>query len=122
MNKIILCVGVLLLTLQFSGFSQTNAEKKANKKTLTVQTKVYCDHCKKCESCKARVENKVYELKGIRSVEMNPEKQTIVIVFNSKITDEQKIREQIAAAGYYADDIKASAAQIAGLDDCCRKQ
>lgn len=113
---------ILFLALHSTVSAQDSKKSEAGKKTVSIQTSIYCSHCKKCETCKARVENKVYELKGIRSVEMNVDKQTIVVVYNSKHVDEQKIKEQIAATGYDADDVKATAAQVAGLDDCCRKQ
>jgi copper chaperone CopZ len=94
---------------------------KSTKKTISIKTKIFCDHCVKCESCKARVENKVYELKGIRSVEMNPKSETILVIYNPKFITAQKIKEQVASTGYDADDVKATQEQINGLDDCCKK-
>ena len=111
-----------LLISEVSLFAQSNKKQKSSKKTIVIKTKIYCDHCVKCESCKARVESKVYELKGIRSIDMNPKDETIKVIFNSKFMNAQKIKEQIASAGYDADEVKATAEQIAGLDGCCKKQ
>jgi periplasmic mercuric ion binding protein len=107
---------LLLLTL-----STSVAAKPKNKK-VTISTSIYCDHCSRCESCKTRVENKVYELGGIKQVSLNPGEQTITVVFNPKKITIDKIRQQIASAGYDADDVKATAEQVNGLDDCCKKQ
>lgn len=122
MNKQILTTIAILLMSTISLFAQENKKHKSNKKTITIKTKIFCDHCVKCESCKARVENKVYELKGIRSVEMIPKNETIHVIFNPKFVTAQKIKEQVASTGYDADEVKATKEQIAGLDDCCQKR
>ncbi len=122
MNKRVATNIIIIMLSVFSMSAQSTNGNKSTKKSITIHTKIYCDHCVKCESCKARVENKVYELKGIRLVEMNSKNETIHVIFNPKFVDEQKIKEQIASTGYDADDIKASQEQVAGLDDCCQKR
>lgn len=114
-------IKTLLTTLFILLISMVTLSAQSKKKEILIKTKVYCDHCVKCESCKSRVENKVYELKGVRFVDMNPKNETIKVVYNPKTLSEQKIKEQINLTGYDADELKASQAQIAGLDDCCRK-
>lgn len=114
---LLITVNVQLLTAQ-----KTRKSEGSRKKTLTIKTKIYCDHCVKCESCKARVESKVYELKGIRTVEMDSKKETIMVIYNPKFATPQQIREQVASTGYDADDVKATKEQVASLDGCCQKQ
>jgi hypothetical protein len=46
----------------------------------------------------------------------------VTVTFNSKKTDEQKIRETISKAGYDADDVKADPKGVTKLDDCCKKK
>lgn len=95
------------------------AENK--KQEVIIKTKIYCDHCAKCETCKARVEGKVYELKGVQQVEMNPGNETIRVVFNPKRMKIETIKTQINKSGYDADEMIASEKEVAELDGCCRK-
>jgi periplasmic mercuric ion binding protein len=121
--KFTLSLIVLILVSSITLFAQKNYKSEGSrKKTITIKTKVYCDHCNKCETCKSRIEEKIFQLKGIRSVEMNTVKQTIKVIYNPKFAKPQLIKEQIAAAGYDADDVIATKEQIAGLDDCCLKK
>lgn len=109
-------ITILLAVLGMNAFAA-----KTNRKKCTVKTKIYCDHCVKCESCKSRIEDKVYALKGVKLVDVDPEKETILIVYNPRLVNENAIRQQILLSGYDADDLKATEAQVAGLDACCHK-
>lgn len=90
-------------------------------KTLIVKTAIYCDHCKKCESCGSRLENAVYDLKGVKRVDVNDKAMTVQVVYNANKVTPQDIRQAIAATGYDADDVEAPAEAVAKLDDCCKK-
>ncbi|MBK7587485.1 MAG: hypothetical protein IPI22_03725 [Bacteroidetes bacterium] len=76
----------------------------------------------KCESCKARVENKVYRIKRYPFGRNDSKERNNSRHFNPKFVTAQKIKEQVASTGYDADEIKATKEQIAGLDDCCQKR
>lgn len=117
--KNILLLGLLMICSEMSFGLPL---QKGGKKTMIIQTKIYCDHCAKCESCKARIENTVYALKGIRMVELNPKNMTIKVIYKSTVLTEDRIRQQVASAGFDADNVKASAEQLAALDDCCQKR
>lgn len=116
MQKSIFSLVILIIALSVTTFAQSS------KQTVTIKTKIYCDHCTKCESCKARVENKVYELKGIRAVEMSAKDETVKVIFNAKRISLAQIKTQINKAGYDADEQKAKAEDVAKLDGCCQKQ
>jgi periplasmic mercuric ion binding protein len=116
MKKSIVSLVILIMTLSVNVTAQSKSKK------VVIKTKVYCDHCTKCESCKARVENKVFDLKGIKQVDMNAASQTITVVYNAKKVSLDQIKKQIATTGYDADDVQATTEQVAGLDDCCKKQ
>jgi periplasmic mercuric ion binding protein len=121
--KKFLSVIILLVALMNIGYAQKMRKSEGSrKKTITVKTKIYCDHCSKCESCQARIENKILELKGIRSVELNIKKELITVIYNPKFAKPDLIRKQIASAGFDADDILATQEQINGLDRCCLKR
>jgi len=90
--------------------------------TVHIKTKIACDHCKLCESCGKRIEDALYDRKGVKRVDVDEKKMEIVVVYQTaKITPAQ-IRETIAANGYDADEQKATAESVARLDACCRGQ
>lgn len=88
--------------------------------TAEIKTKINCDHCSKCESCSARLEKALYELKGIKRVDIDDKMMTIKVAYNKEKASIGDIRNTIAASGYDADDVKAPAEALAGLDACCR--
>jgi periplasmic mercuric ion binding protein len=90
--------------------------------TIQVKASIYCDHCKKCESCGKRLENAIYTEKGIKRVDIDEKTNIVSIVYNSEKTSPEKLRQAIAKAGYDADDVKGDAAAYATWDDCCKKQ
>jgi periplasmic mercuric ion binding protein len=83
---------------------------------------IYCDHFNECESGKARLEKELVLSPGIKSVQFDLQAMTISVTYNSKRTNEQKIRELISKMGYDADDVKADPKGREKLDDCCRKK
>ena len=114
MKQIILTILVLILGLS-QGFSQGTKE-------ITIKTKIYCDHCRKCESCGGRLEEVLFNQKGVRKVFIDDKAMTIFIAYNpAKLTPDQ-LRDVISRNGYDADSKKATAESYARLDDCCKKQ
>lgn len=105
---------MLLTGLSTSGFTQNKI------RTISIKTRIHCDHCKQCESCGGRLEKALYEEKGVKRVDVDEKKMEIKVVYNNEKITVDKIRETIAANGYDADDKKASAEAIARLDDCCK--
>lgn len=90
--------------------------------TIVVKASIYCDHCKKCESCGERLENAIREEKGIKRVDINEKEKSVSIVYNTSKTSAEKLRQAIANAGFDADDIKGNPEAYAKWDDCCKRQ
>jgi len=107
----------ILLTFAFS-----IASAQGNKtESITIKTKIYCDHCVRCESCGANINETVRGTeKGIKKVKINPADNTITVTFNAAKTTPDKIRAAIAASGFDADNIKATTEGYAKLDGCCK--
>jgi mercuric ion binding protein len=107
----------LLLTLAFF----VNAQK-AETKTITIKTQIYCSHCLQCGSCGANINDHVRETnKGISKLSIDPKANSITVTYNPDKTSPEKIREAILAAGFNADDKKANEVAVNKLDACCKK-
>lgn len=103
-------------------FSIGLCAQKAEKIELEVKTNIYCDHCQRCESCGTRIYNQLIDMPGVRKVRVDDESEVIRVTYMSDKQGPKAIRDAINAAGFNADDQMASAEQIAGLDQCCRKK
>ena len=73
-----------------------------------------------CEQCKERIEIDLSFEKGIKSSNLNLKTKIVTVVYNSKKTDEQKIRTAITKIGYDADTLKADPKSFRKLPDCCK--
>ena len=112
---------ILFLTLIMLGATGALwAQEKTG--TIEIKASIYCDHCKKCESCGTLLEEAVYAVKGVRRVDINDQSMTMQIAYNPKKTGPDQIRKAITAAGYDADNLKADPEAYRKLDDCCKKQ
>lgn len=107
-----------LILAGFLFFSANAAEKKA---TLTVKTSIACDHCLQCSSCGQNINDKIRDTeKGIRKVKVDPKANTITVTYSSDKTNPEQIKKAIAAAGFDADEVKATAEAYEKLDSCCK--
>jgi len=75
-----------------------------------------------CEQCKERIENDLSFEKEIKKSYLDLKTDIITVIYNSKKTDEQKIREAIARIGYDADTLKADTKAYSKLPSCCRHE
>lgn len=99
-------------------FSANAADKKA---TLTVKTSIACDHCLQCSSCGQNINDRIRDIeKGIRKVKVDPKANTITVTYLSDKTNPAQIKKAIAAAGFDADEVKATADAYEKLDGCCK--
>ena len=91
--------------------------------TLMVKTSITCDHCLQCSSCSENIEDRIFENnKGIQHIHINPETNTIQVIYKSSKTTPEAIRTAISLAGYDADDVKAVPASYEKLDGCCKAE
>lgn len=56
-----------------------------------------------CNSCATHVENKVKELKGIDSVIVKLDQNSMTVIYDEKITNERDIENAVKEAGYSID-------------------
>jgi copper chaperone CopZ len=110
----------ILIIILFAA-ANTLFAQKANEKTITIKTQIYCSHCLQCGSCGANIKDHVTVNKGIKKVLINPKENTITVTYDANNTTPEKIREAILKAGYDADDQKATAEAVNALDGCCKK-
>lgn len=108
---------LFLMFISASAFSQ----KKDNIKTTVIKTKIYCDHCKQCETCGDKFNKDLYNEDGIKRVDVDAKANTITVVYDTRKTDIDKVRVLISKLGYDADEVKADPAGLAKLDGCCKK-
>jgi len=101
--------------------ASTFAQKKDNIKTAVIKTKIYCDHCKQCETCGDKFNKDLYNEDGIKRVDVDAKAMTITVIYDTRKTDIDKIRLFISKMGYDADEVKADPAGVAKLDGCCKK-
>lgn len=109
-------VSVIFCALLFS----SSYAQSGKPETITIKTKIYCDHCLQCGSCGANINNAIRETKGIRKVKINSKENTITVKYKPGKTSPEKIRRAIADIGYDADEIKADATAYSKLDGCCK--
>lgn len=103
-------------TLGFSSVTIAQSNKE-----ITIKTKIYCDHCRKCESCGGRIEDVLFKQKGVRKVYVDDKAMTIYVAYNGDKLTADELRKVISHNGYDADEKKATAESYAKLDDCCKK-
>lgn len=115
MKNVIITIALLSITVFASA-------QKADKQTITIKTQIYCSHCLQCGSCGANINDRIREAnKGISKLNIDPKANTITVTYDANKTNPEKIREAINAAGYDADDKKATAEAVNKLDGCCKK-
>jgi len=119
-NKTVSLASITLVLMFFFPFSAA-AQKKGNTQTAVIKTKIYCDHCKQCETCGDKFSKDLYNETGIKRVDVDSKVMTITVVYDDRKITIEKIRELISNLGYDADDVKADPAGIAKLDGCCKK-
>lgn len=115
-NRMKKLIALLILAIPFAVKAEINGVD-----TLTVKTEITCDHCLECETCGQNLIPSIYNLKGIKKITIEPEKNTITVVYQSAKITPNEIRVAISKRGYKADDIQADPQGLAKLDGCCKK-
>ena len=107
-----------IIIFVFSASSYALASVKTE--TVVIKTNIYCDHCKKCESCGGKIQKELFT-KGIKNVVLDEKAMTVTVSYNPEKITVDKIRERISKLGYDADEVKADAEAYQKLDGCCKK-
>ena len=95
--------------------AQAQTQKKGVE-TVKIKTSAVCDMCKKT------LEKSMAYEKGVKSSSLDVDSKMLTVVYDSKKTDAQKIREAVNATGYDADNKPAQERAYNRLDDCCKKE
>ena len=119
MNKFKLTFFLAVFAMLFS--APAFAQKQKTVETAVIKTAIYCDHCKVCETCGPKFEKTLLKEKGVQMVTLDEIAMTIKVVYNTKKTSLDAIRQAISKLGYDADNVKADAVAYEGLDGCCKK-
>ncbi len=117
MKKLKYVVALLFLLVSVASYGQ-NSEKEV----LEINTKIYCDHCKMCDSCGKNIYDAVHALNGIKKVEILEKESKVRVHFNAEKINADDIRKAISDAGYDADDVKANPLAYEKFDGCCKKK
>jgi mercuric ion binding protein len=111
-----------LIFMLLTGLLLSQAKAQSKTETIVIRTSIYCDHCAACETCQPRIEEELYNEKGVTDAALNEKESTITVKYNPKRTTPEAIRLAISKLGYDADDIAADKDAVRKLDDCCKKK
>lgn len=103
---------ILAVFISSSVFSQEKERKTAE---ITIMTSAVCG------MCKDRIEHDMAFEKGVKDVNLDLKTKEVSIVYQTKKTDPDKLREAITEIGYDADDLEADAKAYEKLPACCKK-
>lgn len=72
-----------------------------------------------CKMCKKRIENAAYQT-GVKHVNWNIPERELTVVYKTRRTSIEEIKENVAAAGHDTDSKKASDEAYSQIHHCCR--
>lgn len=96
--------------------------QNSKKEVVEIKTQIYCDHCKKCDSCGKNIYDAIHALAGIKKVEILDAESVIRVTYNPQKVTLEEVKNAIAGAGYDADEVKAQPVAYEKLDGCCKKK
>ena len=96
-------------------FSSCSAQIK-NAQTTTVRIDGDCPMCEKT------IETELVYERGVKAVDVDLERNTILVSIDPKKTDREKVRTSVTKLGYSADGIQPDMAAREKLPDCCKKE
>jgi mercuric ion binding protein len=111
----------IIITIALATTAVFASAQEAIKQTITIKTKIYCDHCAKCESCGGRMATEIPYMKGVTDYKLDTKAETITFTYNSKKITPAALRKAVSLMGFDADDVKADAKAVEKLDGCCKK-
>lgn len=106
MKKIILVLGVLLITLTVS----------AQKKNAKLQFEV--DGI--CGMCKVRIEKAALKTKGVKYANWNVQTHQLSLIMDERKTSIQKVKENLAVVGHESEGAVPTDEAYNSLDPCCK--
>ncbi|MBA3647795.1 MAG: heavy-metal-associated domain-containing protein [Chitinophagales bacterium] len=102
---------MLLLVLPAFVFANNGIKKT---QVIYIQTSAVC------EDCKAKIEDAVKQLDGVKNADLNLKDKKLMVKYSAETVSEAQIKMAISKAGYDADDVKADASSLTNLPKCCQ--
>jgi copper chaperone CopZ len=90
-------------------------EKNKNSETISIKTSAIC------EKCKQNIEKALSYEKGINKSTLDLTTKNVIVTYNPKKTNPEKIKKAINKAGYDADESPADPKAYENLSACCKK-
>ena len=110
--KIVLIAFTLLLAVNNHASAQSTLPKT---QTVVIQTSAIC------ESCKTRIEGALNAMAGVKNSNLNLDDKKVTVVFSTKKTNVDAIKNLLSSIGYDADELKANPTAYENLPTCCKK-
>ncbi|MGI8891857.1 MAG: heavy-metal-associated domain-containing protein [Bacteroidia bacterium] len=101
--------GILMMLMFTIGIAAAQGNDTLTVKSTTV-----------CGMCKTTIEKAMAYEKGVVSTNVDYREQTIMVIYNTKKTDAEKIKKAITETGYAADEMPANEKAYNRLKACCQ--
>ena len=102
----------VLSTILFLTLGSVMAQKKAD--TVMIQTSAIC------EMCQYTIEKDLAFEKGVKTSSLNLDNKVLMVVYDPRKTEPNKIRTRITMIGYNADSLKRDPKAYKELPFCCQ--
>ena len=105
-----------LLLIFITGRAHAQLEHNSKLASLDIHSNAVCD------MCETTIETEMLYVKGVQSVKLNLDSNTIHVDYKPNKTNPDKLRQAVAKLGYMADDVMPDAAARKALPDCCQAE
>lgn len=92
--KVLFLMMICLTSFGLGVNAQDKKEKKSNKEEVVFDVSLHCDNCKK------KVEKNIPFEKGVTNLKVNLDDKTVLVQYNPKKTDKDKLQKAIEKLGY----------------------
>lgn len=110
---------IVMVMLLFAATIFSSAQLMAQKSDKYAEIKILTSS--QCSMCKDAIEKGLSYEKGVKSSDLNVDSKVVTVVYNTKKTNPDKIRQAISAIGYDADNVAANEKAYEKLPKCCKK-
>jgi copper chaperone CopZ len=86
-----------------------------------LKTEVIAANTMVCGTCEKNIKKAVYQVEGVKSVEVDLKVKTVTVQYLPAQTNLQTLERAITDAGYDANDKRRDLAGYEKLDACCKK-
>lgn len=111
-------LAVSIITLVIMTISINKAESKEIQKSKTITLEM---NSMQCDMCVENVTKAINSVKGVEKVEVDLDKKTATVTYNTDQTNKKAIVKAITSAGYDANKSPADKDAYDNLSPCCKK-